>query len=368
MSESTTSRRRFLASAAGAAGMVVAGAPTVVWSGEAALGSPPAGKRLRVATVVHGRNAKSTIEQNREFVMGLLDEAVKNRPDLVVLPETFTTVGGADGLPMEQKAESIPGPTVEAAAKRARENRCYVVCPILTKQRGSVFNSAIIIDRSGQVCGVYNKYCPVTTSADYTSMEGGVRPGSEIPVFDLDFGRIGIQICFDAGFPENWQELARQGARMVLWPSAYDGGCSLWTYAYLHHFWVVSAVRSGQSRVIDPLGAVLLETEAERPVIYRDINLDFATYHLDWNYGIEEKIKQAYGDRVDVRRPEAGCSHLIVEPLDPSITTRQLQEQFGFETTQQYFNRHREAYKQLREGKAAAPQQALHGKRAQYGK
>lgn len=369
MRGTSTSRRRFLASAAATAGIAVVGSPTPLWSGEATdLANPPSGKRLRIATVSHARNFRNTVEENRDYIMSLLDEAVKARPDMVCLPETFTAVGGAHRVPLAQRAEPIPGPTVEAAAKRAKENRCYVVCPIHTRQQGKIYNSAIILDRTGQVCGVYNKHCPVTTSPDYTSMEDGLTPGADLPVFDLDFGRIGIQICFDVGFPENWQTLERKGARLVLWPSAYDGGYPLWAYAYLHHYYVVSAVRTGQSRVIDPLGTILLETQPDKQIIHRDINLDFATYHLDWNYGIEEKIKQAYDDRVDVRRPEPGCSHLIVEPIDPSITTRQLQEQFGFETTQQYHNRHRTAYQQLRNGQPAAPQQALHGKRPQYGK
>jgi predicted amidohydrolase len=301
--------------------------------------------------------------------MSLLDQACQTQPDLVCLPETFPTVGQPSRLPREQKSEPVPGPTTDAAARRAKEYRCYVVCPLATKRNGRHFNSAVIIDRTGQIAGIYDKACPVTSSPDYADLEDGITPGNpDIPVFDLDIGRIGIQICFDIGFPENWDLLRKKGARLVLWPSAYDGGFPLWAYAYLHHYYVISSVRAGQSRMVDPCGAVHLETEKDKQVICRDINLDFVVSHLDFNHSIPDKIKARYGDRVDVRRSNLGCSHFMVEPMDPTITCRQLQEEFGFESTFQYHDRHREAYRHIRDGQQPPKQQPLHGTRPQHKK
>ena len=167
----------------------------------------------------------------------------------------------------------MPGPTTDAVARRAREHGCYVICPIKTVRQGVYWNSAVVIDRTGEILGIYDKVHPVTTSSDYTVFEGGIAPGPvDPPVFDLDFGRIGIQICFDAGFPETWQALADKGAQIVFWPSAYNGGFPLQVYAYLHHYYVISSVRTDKSRIIDPLGGILAETDDVTSVIYRDIN------------------------------------------------------------------------------------------------
>jgi hypothetical protein len=231
-----------------------------------------------------------------------------------------------------------------------------------------VFNSAVIFDRNGDKVGVYEKSCPVTTSPDYTEVENGITPGTtDIPVFDLDFGRVGVQICYDINFPENWELLRNKGARLVLWPSAYDGGTPLWTYAWLHHYYVLTSVRTEQSRLIDPCGAILAETSKDAPYIVRDINLDFIVSHLDWNRSIPDKIKAKYGDRVDVRRPNLGSSHFIVEPVDPSITVAALQQEFGFESAFEYTERHRRAYADLRAGRTPAPQAARHGVRPEWG-
>jgi beta-ureidopropionase len=320
----------------------------------------------RIATVCQNGAFFPSVEKNRDHVLSLLEHAVSIRPDLVVLPETFTTVSLDRDLP--RNAEPVPGPTTEACARVARRAGTYVVCPIQTVRDGSYWNSAVIIDRKGEIVGVYDKAHPVTSTQDYTEAEYGMRPGRfPPPVFDLDFGRIGIQICFDAGFPESWAELARQGARMILWPSAYNGGFPLQAYAYLHHVYVVTSVRTDGSRIIDPLGAVRAKTDQRLTMIWEDIHLDFEVFHWDFNYAIPESIVAKYGDRVVVRS-DRDSAHFLVEPRDPSIELESLKAEFGFESTAEYHDRHRVAYRALRDGLAAAPQQAAHASRSQYGK
>ncbi len=322
--------------------------------------------RARIATVCQARSFFPSVEKNRARVMALLDLALCQSPDLVCLPETFTTVS-VPWTSIDELAETVPGPTTDAVARRARAHGCYVICPIKTVRGGTCWNSAVLIDRTGAIQGIYDKVQPVTTSSDYTVFESGVAPGSSVPVFDLDFGRVGIQICFDAGFPETWAELARQGARMVFWPSAYNGGFPLQVYAYLHHYYVVSSVRTDKSRIIDPCGVLLAETDDLVNVIYRDINLDFVVSHYDFNHSIPDKIMEAYPGRVEIR-PHRDDAHFLLEPIDETLTTAHLQAEFGFESTSQYHQRHREAFGQIHCGEAPAPQQAAHGDRPPYAK
>ncbi len=320
--------------------------------------------RVRIATVCQNGQFFPTVEQNRDHVLRLLNLALAQKPDLVCLPETCTTVSMKD---TEDVAEPVPGPTTDLIAKRARKHNSYVICPIKTRRAGRLWNSAIIIGRQGDIVGIYNKAHPVTTTADYTAMEDGITPGGEPPVFDLDFGRVGIQICFDAGFPESWQTLADKGARLIFWPSAYNGGFPLQVYAYVHHVYVVSAVETSSSRIIDPLGHILAATDPHVNVITRDINLDFCVCHYDFNYSIPDQIMAKYGDRVTLRS-DHDSGHFLIEPNDDALTITQLQQEFGFEGTFQYHQRHREAYALLREGKTPPPQTALHGNRPEYAK
>ena len=322
--------------------------------------------RARIATVCQGGCFYNSVEKNREHVMGLLDLALRQKPDLVCLPEAFTTVS-VPAESTEEIGETVPGPTTDAVAQRAKEGRCYIICSIKTEREGKLWNSAVIIDRSGDILGIYDKVQPVTTSTDYTVFENGIMPGSEVPVFDLDFGRIGIQICFDIGFPECWAELSKKGAKIVFWSSAYNGGFPLQVYAYMHHYYVVSSVRTDKSKIIDPCGAILAETDGHVSIIYRDINLDFVVSHYDFNYSIPDKIMTAYPGRVEIRS-YFDEGHFLVEPIDDTLTTEQLQKEFGFESTFQYHQRHRDAYQLIHRGKSPLAQMAAHGDRPQYAK
>ncbi len=323
--------------------------------------------RARVATVCQAQRLFRSVEQNRAHVLDLLDLALKQNPDVVCLPETFATAGVPGSS--ADLTEMVPGPTIDACAERARRARCYVVCPLLTRRSGDgqVYNSAVILDRSGNVAGVYDKRYPVTSAHDYTRFEDGVTLGDGDGIFDLDFGRIGVRICFDAGFADDWRMLAERDVRLVFWPSAYDGGTPLAAYAALHRYYVVTSVRTDRSRILDPCGTLLCATDRLANVVWRDINLDFAVCHYDFNLGVPDRLLADLGGRVEVRsHPDDAL--FLVEPIDPALTTEALMAQYGFENTRRYYERHRDAYAELVQGREPAPQCAAHGDRPMYSK
>jgi beta-ureidopropionase len=320
----------------------------------------------RIATVCQGKRYFPTLEENRTHVMKLLGLALRQKPDLVCLPEAFSSVS-VSCQHISEVAESLPGPTTDAAAQRARQGRCYVVCPVVTQREGAFWNSAVVIDRDGSILGVYDKLHPVTTSSNYTVFESGTSPGKAPNIFDLDFGRVGIQICFDIQFAESWAALAGLGARLVFWPSAYNGGFPLQAYAWRHHFYVVSAVQTEKARLIDPLGVLLAETDFQKNVIWRDINLDYAVCHYDFNYSIPDRLMANYPESVSVRTNwDAG--HFIIEPVKKEVTIAQLRREIGFITVEEYAQLHRNAFERYHAGQPPVPQKAAHGDRPMYAK
>jgi predicted amidohydrolase len=323
------------------------------------------GKAARVATICQAGRFYGTVEGNLKHVAKLMEIAFSYDPDLVCLPEAFATASVRK--PLEELAEPLDGPIVKAMAEMAREHGSYIICPLYTKRGGRIYNSAVVLDRSGAVVGVYDKLHPVTSSHDYTVFEEGITPGSELKVFDLDFGRVGIQICFDIMFPETWRELAERGAKMVVWCSAYNGGFALRAYAYLHRYYVVSSVRTDKSVVVDPLGNVVAETDALKNVAVAELSLDYAVVHYDFNYSVPDWIMRKYGRRVEVRSSRDDALFLV-ESRDPSLTVEQLQREFGFEPVEVYVRRHRLAYERLLRGERPPPQEAAHGRRPMYSK
>ena len=84
-----------------------------------------------------------------------------------------------------------------------------------SKIPGLLYNGLIVISRDGQLMGTYNK----------THLWAGerfwFRAGDRYPVFDMDFGKVGLMICYDGGFPEVSRILALSGAELILCPSAF---------------------------------------------------------------------------------------------------------------------------------------------------
>lgn len=322
--------------------------------------------RARIATICQSSCHQNTIDGNNVEVEKRFDLAIKAQPDLVCLPESFSSAS----VPREhvsEVAESVPGPTTDIFTKKAKQHHCYVLCPVLSRRDGRYWNSVVIIDRNGKISGIYDKLHPVTSSCDYTRLEQGVTPGSSTPVFDVDFGRIGVQICFDALFPESWAELSRKDAKIVFWCSAYNGGFPLQAYAWLHHYYVITSVSTEKSRIIDPCGFILAETDHQVNVVWRDINLDYAVCHYDFNYAIPDKILAAYPGKVEVRS-HWDEGHFLLEPLEASITVAKLQNEFGFLTVQQYASLHKDTYQGIIAGKEPLPHEVVHGDRPMYQK
>jgi len=305
-----------------------------------------------VTTCLNGLSGR-TVKDRLDSAMALLELACRLRPDVVCLPENFASAGIP--LPPAERAEPVPGPTTDACATRARAHHTCVICPLLTAREGRVYNSAVVLDRAGGIVGVYDKVQPVTSRSDVTVMESGITPGAGAAVFDLDCGRIGIQICFDIQFPETWAELARQGAELVFWPSAYDGGLPLRLFAFLHGYYVVSSVRTSHARIINPLGEELDHTGPRQAVVGRTIDLDYIVCHYDFHHGIPDELIRTHGADLDLRMlHEEG--RFLVESSREDLPLAEVINQFGLTPLADYIDAHRAAYPALRQGRTPTPQ------------
>lgn len=149
--------------------------------------------------------------------------------DVLLLPEHFDIFGSVEtsvsdgGIydPATDRsalyravAEPIPGPMTERFGKIAKEYGMYII-PNYTELDGDrMYNTAVIIGRQGEIVGKYRK-------THLCGSEGrcfGITAGDELPVFDLDFGRVGIAICMDMYYPEIFRILTLKGARIIFWP------------------------------------------------------------------------------------------------------------------------------------------------------
>lgn len=288
-------------------------------------------RNLRIATISYnGRGA--TLEEKRANGLAMLDEAGLFQPDIACLPETFTGLGL--GMPgWFESAEAVPGPAIDGAAEIARRHAMYVICPLVTRRGGRTYNSAVLLDRKGQVAGIYDKVHPTVGE-----LEAGITPGTGIPVFDADFGRLGIAICFDLNFRDVIEGLAAGGAEIVFFPSMYCGGSQLGIWAHDFNVFMASAHSGGRSAIVDPLGRTLKWSSVYEPILAREINLDGVVCHIDENERRWPEIRRKYGAAVEIDVATDEAKFRLVSH-HREVTAPEIVREFSLETLGDYFAR-----------------------------
>ena len=176
--------------------------------------------------------------------------AAAHHPDIMVFGELLNVIG-APGT-YDAKAEPIPGPSTNAMAALARTHHTYVVFGMLERDERSLYNTAVLLDRSGAVAGTYRK-----VQLPLGEASAGISPGDHVPVFDTDFGRVGLLICQDTAFPEPARAAAMQGAELLLVPIWGGKPPIVAARAIEQSMYVAASGYDYTSEVIDPLGAVL---------------------------------------------------------------------------------------------------------------
>src|SRR5438034_4772252 len=218
--------------------------------------------------------------------------------DLAVLPETAIT-GEAEG---DALARSVPieGKVKDVFSRKAREHQCYIVVPTYlldSKEKKLCSNAAILVGRKGEVVGTYRKI-HLVVSLERGTMEGGATPGDALPVFDCDFGKLGIQICYDMEFEDGWTELARRGAELIAWPTQSPQTSQPAFRSREHRCYIVSSTWRHNASIFEPTGKIAVQIKPPQSSMVHELDLSYAL--LPWSSKLRngEALRQAYGDRV----------------------------------------------------------------------
>ena len=222
---------------------------------------------------------------NFDHAEELIRRAVQeNAPDVVVLPEMWNTAFSA-GSDLSQVCDHNLKQVRARFSPLARELNVNIVAGSVSNERGGrIYNSACVIDRHGACVAEYDKthlFSPMGESDDFA-------PGNHLATFTLDGVRCGIVICYEVRFPELWRTLALRGAEVIFHPAQ-------WTAERQYHWETLTAARAienqlfvvscnacgerdgtlygGFSRILDPLGAVLVQGGGEEEIVTADLDL-----------------------------------------------------------------------------------------------
>lgn len=239
-------------------------------------------KTVKVSCISGNPPVPSTPERSLDYYQKLLEKAGKSGADIVCTPEFLNTVSlSGKKYKIEQLAEKLDqGPFSKMFSKIARQYSMYIVASIVEKDRGYLYDTAILYGRDGKLLGKYRK----THLAFGEIFNKGLTAGNQYPVFETDFGRIGILICYDLHFPEPARILSMKGVDMILVPNYGDARSKykLWEHiapvrAADNQCVIVSAVNNHNlySVIVSRQGHILArEKNATGNVITADVDLN----------------------------------------------------------------------------------------------
>ncbi|HEX4149012.1 MAG TPA: carbon-nitrogen hydrolase family protein, partial [Pirellulales bacterium] len=202
----------------------------------------PAGRKVRLAMVhLKPSGGDKTPMGNCRMFEPLIEEAGRQKVDLLVLPEMLTYYG--TGKDATEVAEPIPGPATEFFGTLAKKHRMYIVAGLYERDGRLIYNTAALVGPDGELVGKYRK-----VTLPRGEIERGLQPGHEYPVFDTRFGKLGIMVCYDGFYPEVARQLTLNGAEVIAWPVA---GCNPLlgaARACENHVYVVSSTYTDASK------------------------------------------------------------------------------------------------------------------------
>ncbi len=238
---------------------------------------PPAERKVRVATVNFQPHSVGDSRASVAAYIPYLEQAGRNGADIVCIGEGINMAGVSEGRSYSQVAEPIPGPATAMLGEVARKYGMYIIGALGELDGPAIYNTAVLIDREGRVTGKYRK-----VHLPREEIEAGVTPGNAYPVFDTDFGRIGMMICWDMQYVDPARALAVQGAEIIFCP-IWGGNATLAKARAIENqtFLVTSAYSDLPTAIYGHWGELLAEATEEPSVIWTDLDLN-ATFPNQW--------------------------------------------------------------------------------------
>lgn len=164
-------------------------------------------------------------EKNIEQLESLLDEIKGENPDLVTIGEMFNCPYETSNFPVYAEKEGQK--SWQALSALAKRYHIYLSAGSVAEvdEKGYVYNTAYVFDRSGIQIAKHRKLHLFDIE-----VEGGqcfresdtLTAGNQCTVFDTEFGKMGLCICFDCRFPELSRLMVQEGAKIILVPAAFN--------------------------------------------------------------------------------------------------------------------------------------------------
>lgn len=233
--------------------------------------------------------------ENVRTVKTYLEKIKDENPDFVILPEMFCCPYQTENFPIY--AEKEGGPVWQQLSGYAKQYGIYLIGGSMPEKdaEGNVYNTSYIFDREGKQIRKHRKVhlFDIDVKGGQTFKESDtLTAGDSDTVFDTEFGKIGVMLCFDIRFPELSRMMVNDGAKVIFVPAAFNmtTGPAHWelsfrTRALDNQIYMVGCAPArdvsagyiswGHSIVTDPWGRVIDMLDEKKGILLAELDMDY---------------------------------------------------------------------------------------------
>lgn len=237
------------------------------------------------------------VHENKEQNLAQLAEILKKPElegvDLVTLPEMFNCPYQTVNFPVYGEEEG--GASWKECSQLAAEHKLYLSAGSMPErdEKGHIYNTAYVFDREGRQIAKHRKahLFDIDVAGGQSFKESDtLTAGETTTVFDTEFGKMGLCVCYDFRFPEGSRIMAQEGAKVILVPAAFNmtTGPAHWETMFRQRavdnqaFTVGTApardlsgnyISWGHSMIVAPWGNVVMQMEEKEEVRITEIDL-----------------------------------------------------------------------------------------------
>ena len=233
--------------------------------------------------------------ENVRTVKTYLEKIKDENPDFVILPEMFCCPYQTENFPIY--AEEEGGPIWQQLSAYAKQYGVYLIGGSMPEKdaEGNVYNTCYVFDREGKQIGKHRKVhlFDIDVKGGQTFKESDtLTAGDSDTVFDTEFGKIGVMLCFDIRFPELSRMMVNDGAKVIFVPAAFNmtTGPAHWelsfrTRALDNQIYMVGCAPArdvsagyiswGHSIVTDPWGRVIDRLDEKKGILLAELDMDY---------------------------------------------------------------------------------------------
>lgn len=254
-------------------------------------GHREAGETIEEAANRELKEETGVVDLNMEKSLHAIAEAAEKGAELVLFPEVQLTEFFPQylGRDVSSYSVSIEDEIVKKFCDACKKHQIMAVPNLYLREANGTYDASILIDRSGEVIGI-QKMVHVAQVEQFCEQDYYTPSDDGFHVFNTEFGKIGIVVCFDRHYPESIRTESLQEADLILIPTvntkAEPSEMFEWevrVQAFQNSVAIAMCNRvgveeemdfAGESMAVDANGEILARADDTEQIVYVDINLE----------------------------------------------------------------------------------------------